>query len=166
MGEQWKEKILSNMPKGWVDAFGDLLCEELSKVVSDDFTVVEVKEKYGSLRIYCGGTTSPEVWRIIATYEFLSGYICCVCGKPDVPMVSTNWCSPYCGDCYYKHKIDDKPYLEVITPKYWMPDEMTIHKYFNGEWIEEKTNISETVAKIRERWIKRWFERGAEKEEW
>lgn len=162
MSEQWKEKILNNMPKGWVDAFGDLLCEELSKVVSDDFDILEVKEKFGSLRIYYGGTVSDEVRNIIMKYEYISKYICHQCGKPDVRMIDIGYIIPCCDNCYYNFYYKDLLYADVaIKYTVFIPNHMLTHKYFNGEWTEEQIDISETVAKIRARWI----ERGTDKEE-
>lgn len=156
----WKEKILNNMPKGWVDAFGDLLCEELSKAVDklndNGFDILEVKEKFGSLRIYCGGTTSTEINDIITKYEYISKYVCCQCGKPDVRMVDVGYSIPCCDSCYYKLYYKDLLYAEsaikhpALTPNY-----MTIHKYFGGHWKEEHVDISETVKKIRERYAER-----------
>lgn len=156
MSEQWKEKILNNLPGGWVLAFGDLLCEELSKVVSDKFDILEVKEKFGTLRIYYGGPVSDEVRNIIMKYEYISKYVCHHCGKPDVCMIDIGYSISCCNNCYYKFYYKDLLYTDVaIRYPAQIPDIMITHKYVEGMWINEPIDISVTVRKIRERYIDR-----------
>ena len=161
----WKEKILNGTPIGWVKAFGDLLCEELSEAIGrldqegldefEKFHNLDVKEKYGVLRIYYGGNGSVEIADIIHKFEELSCYICPFCGKPDVPLLRIGWCIPCCSDCYYEHKIGVKPYTEMVySGPDNMPTELTFMRSVDGTPVGEIIDISETVKKIRERWSK------------
>lgn len=53
--------LLDNMPDGWRIAFGDQMCEEIDRELrrfdyQDKYRIVQIKEKYGSLRWYDNGT--------------------------------------------------------------------------------------------------------------
>lgn len=55
--------------------------EKFSEVNEDyRFGVVQVKEKFGTLRYYVNGS-SDSIDALIDEYEMLSGHICDVCGK-------------------------------------------------------------------------------------
>ena len=68
------------MPDGWRAAFGEQLCEELSKELKragiiDSYRIIQIKEKYGGLRWYDAGNTKNG-YAIIHKYEELSKRIC------------------------------------------------------------------------------------------
>ena len=91
------------IPDGWAKAFGLELCEELREQLIrenqlEDFWFVQIKEKFGSLRMYPGVACSEEIWYILDKYEQLSERTCIVCGKPATRM-SKGWICPYCNNC-------------------------------------------------------------------
>lgn len=93
---------LDDMPDGWRKAFGERLCEELkAELVKagalDDYRIVQIKEKFGTLRWYDSGNTEAG-YKIISKYESLSARTCICCGKP-ATRIATGWISPYCDDC-------------------------------------------------------------------
>ena len=93
---------LDDMPDGWRKAFGEQLCEELkAELVKagalDDYRIVQIKEKFGTLRWYDNGNTEAG-YKIISKYEALSARTCICCGKP-ATRIATGWISPYCDDC-------------------------------------------------------------------
>lgn len=96
---------LDGMPKGWRKAFGIQLCKELKTQIIKEFgwkhlfkyKVMQVKEKYGTLRWY-DGNSSLSIFDIIDKYEDLSYHTCCNCGKPATKL-SRGWICPYCDDC-------------------------------------------------------------------
>lgn len=99
---------LDAMPKGWRKAFGLLICEDIKNaLIKEDFLydyrIMDIKEKYGTLRWYDGGS-SQEIYDIIANYEYISGYICIECGKFNVDMFDDGWISPYCDKCFLNHR--------------------------------------------------------------
>ena len=76
------------------------------------FEVVQVKEKYGTLRFYTGGTTpSREVDDKIQEYvsfaEMLSECICETCGKPG-SLRPMGWYKTLCYDCCSPHQLTDE----------------------------------------------------------
>lgn len=107
---------LDDMPTGWRLAFGLDMCREIKEELIkfdylDKYRITQIKEKYGSLRWYCGGYPSgSKIDEIISKYERLSYDICIGCGKP-AKWVSTGWISPWCDDC--KNKYNDDRYVPV-----------------------------------------------------
>ena len=67
----------------------------------DKFRFVQIKEKYGTLRLYHEGVPEKiyaEVEEWEAKYDGLSEKTCIHCGKP-AKYVSIGWISPWCEDC-------------------------------------------------------------------
>lgn len=73
------------------------------------YRIMQIKEKYGSLRWY-DGAAPEEVHRIIQKYEYISERTCILCGRP-ATKISNGWLSPYCDDCYNKY-FNDEQYEE------------------------------------------------------
>ena len=93
---------LDAMPDGWRKAFGIQMCKELKKVLKQynylyKYRIMQIKEKYGSLRWYSDGSPNGCEYPIINKYEILSERTCIVCGKP-AKYISTRWISPYCEE--------------------------------------------------------------------
>lgn len=93
--------LLDDMPVGWKKAFGLKFCEEiqeaLDKTNETNFEILQIKEKYGSLRFYCKPTTK-EVYKVIKKYEKLSERTCINCGAP-ATRITTDWINPWCDEC-------------------------------------------------------------------
>lgn len=95
---------LDNMPDGWRKAFGIMMCEELRDELIrvddlDRWRILELKEKYGMLRLYDNGhKADSKIGDIINKYEQISERRCVVCGKP-ATRVTTGWISPFCDAC-------------------------------------------------------------------
>jgi hypothetical protein len=71
-----------------------------------DFKILQVKEKYGTLRFYVGGTYE-EVFDIIDEYEKKSASICEICGRPGkVQNVGKFWFMCVCDD-HYKMEMEN-----------------------------------------------------------
>ena len=93
---------LDNMEPGWKKAFGLDMCIELKEalekdVLINDFFFLEIKEKYGGLRLYAN-EYKENTKIILAKYEELSYYICGRCGKP-ATKISQGWIYPFCDEC-------------------------------------------------------------------
>ncbi|NLE03344.1 MAG: hypothetical protein GX638_00890 [Crenarchaeota archaeon] len=109
----WFDQI----PDGWRIAFGKEIVEEISNILKkinyeNDYTIVQIKEKFGRLRWYDNGVPTEiydELQECIAKYEDLSYKTCIVCGKPADGM-SRGWICPYCESCAKKNKIKIFPY--------------------------------------------------------
>lgn len=82
------------------------MCDEITAVLKrynflNDYRIIEIKEKYGSLRWYDNGAPEgafEEIGKIIHKYENISERTCIRCGKPATKM-SLGWISPYCNEC-------------------------------------------------------------------
>jgi hypothetical protein len=77
----------------------DVLEEKLAKSLEDLPTIVQVKEKFGSLRFYINGGT-PEMYNYISFAEAMSGRTCEVCGAPGKSR-NNGWIKVLCN----KHHI-------------------------------------------------------------
>lgn len=95
---------LDSLPDGWNKAFGEQMCEELREALIEDgdldrWKIVELKQKYGSMRLtdngYKHGSRVPD---IIGKYESMSERTCVVCGAP-ATQVTIGWISPFCDEC-------------------------------------------------------------------
>ena len=109
---------------GWNKAFGRQLLKDMKKQLIKDhmlfkFRIVDIKEKYGTLRIYCGGATK-EMHDLLYRYESLSSHTCIECGKP-AKYISGGWICPYCEDCIGDRRIeatvDDDGCIHYIDEK-------------------------------------------------
>ena len=96
---------LDYMDKGWREAFGMNFCKDLRKALIKiggykllfRFRILQIKEKYGRLEVYCIGY-NDEINKVISKYSKLSEKTCIRCGKP-ATWISKGWISPYCDDC-------------------------------------------------------------------
>ena len=160
--------------KGWDKAFGQMYMDELGEAIKEirqkDFSIVEIKEKYGMERVYCSGT-SDKAHKIIDKYEEISQHICYYCGV-EAPMTNDGWILPQCYDCfrkvykrydqyfYYVEKTEEEiqqRYKDIIIDEpdnngeYHIPDTYKVNHYSNGEKSIIEYDISDTAEKIRKR---------------
>lgn len=100
----WTE--LDDMPDGWRKAFGEQMCEEIQQelILSDikDYRILQIKEKFGTLRWY-GSVETNRLLDVINKYEKLSRVTCIKCGRP-ATKISQGWISPFCDRCAKKMK--------------------------------------------------------------
>ena len=95
---------LDDMPEGWAKAFGLQMCEDLKDALVEcndlgRWRIVQLKEKYGGLRLYDNGyKTGSRIPEVIKKYEDMSYKTCIICGKP-ATRVTTGWISPLCDEC-------------------------------------------------------------------
>ena len=156
--------IWDDLPKGWLKAFGTMMCDELEEEfekynAQNKLYVEQAKEKYGGMRLYM--PTVGNAQAIVDKYEKISENICCRCGRPHVPCLNLSWISPYCKDCFEKLQKKNEYFYqgeyEKYTPEnkeHWkIPEKIRWRKYSKeeGERIEE-IDISDTVRKIERRW--------------
>lgn len=100
-----------SIPKGWRNAFGLQMCEEIKKALMQhggiksllSYKILQIKEKFGSLRWY-DAYSNQEIMNIIDKYEDISYNTCIVCGKP-AKYRTSGWICPYCEDCVPKNLI-------------------------------------------------------------
>ena len=100
--KDWYEKHLVDnywcIGKGWVPIV-KRLCEDIIKA-DPECEVSQVKEKFGGLRFYTGGTTD-EVFDLIENAEIKSFETCEVCGEPGT-LREGGWVLTLCDECAKK----------------------------------------------------------------
>ena len=87
---------------GWFDLIYNL-CKAIQKRInegleSEDFIVLEVKEKFAGLRFYCGSATE-ETFKLIHEAEDQSYHICEECGAEGIGYKKTGWYRTLCQKC-------------------------------------------------------------------
>lgn len=112
---------LDCMPRGWRLSFGSELCKEIRKALDEsdclsDYTILQVKEKYGALRWYDAGGPA-EVSKIVEKYARISEQTCIRCGKL-ATRITTGWICPFCDDCLPKGH-DGQPRPSVPIEEYY-----------------------------------------------
>ena len=147
------------LPEGWVDAFGEMMCEEIDIALRktdfyDQAYVSEAKEKYASMRLSIYPSNS-EIDTIIDKYSLISEHVCECCGRPNSSTLNMGgWISVYCRDCYNKINADGrhKQYDEIANKDAKMPDVLKWTRYSTNGTEHFEMDISETTRKIRDAW--------------
>lgn len=100
----WTNCWLDEFEPGWKNSFGENFCKELDEAIKKDgcedtFEFLQIKEKFGSLRLYAAGYYyEGNINKILYKYEELSRYICGHCGKP-ATRITRGWIYPLCDEC-------------------------------------------------------------------
>lgn len=111
--KMWEADFL---PEGWINTFIPEMKKELALVLGnyvDDFTVFQIKDKYGSMRVYWSWANrdyaenevvdlrklTEKIANIVDKYEEVSSHICVVCGK-EATTTTTGWVMPMCDYCF------------------------------------------------------------------
>lgn len=159
--------MYDDVPNGWKRAFGKIMLEEYREVLIrnhylNDFQWIEVKEKYGTLRLYSNDAPG-EVLRLESKYDYISGFFCLSCGRINSPVLTDGWVEPLCEDCYNKRTVKQRRWHEenckgtfTYTPyKDFKKEEQKIemfatYKCYSPEQgnYEEKRDYSQTIKKI------------------
>lgn len=109
---------LDDMPDGWRIAFSENMCVEIQRELErtgdvNNYTILQVKEKWGGLRWYAGGESADcKVDEIVQNYERASEYFCIECGAP-AKWMSTGWISPYCDNCKEYYEKQDMKFVPM-----------------------------------------------------
>lgn len=155
--------------EGWKAGFGKFLLKDLREACLkinflDKLQFSDIKEKYGSLRIYNFGAPQ-EVHDVIRKYEFISQYICYQCGSPESTIVNDyGWYLPMCKCCWDKNnRRREREGYSVIRS--WeevadlddvgLPNEYKYTTFSKESNITTVVDISETANKIRRKYNKR-----------
>lgn len=127
----WSGRIVNNydytyteldaMPEGWRKSFGLKICEELKEILLKnnslkEYRIIQIKEKFGTLRWYCN-SSDKEIRKVIDKYEKISEHTCIFCGKDNVDIFDDGWISPYCDNCFIRKKERQRLRLQKITKR-------------------------------------------------
>lgn len=111
-----------DLPQGWFKLFLQC-CEDIREPLErnecmDKFRFLQVKEKYGSMRLYSNGAPE-EVLQILYKYELLSRQVCCICGKP-ATLETYGYICPYCNDCIISSGENPSSAVSITIKKSYM----------------------------------------------
>lgn len=98
----WQDDI----PSGWNKAFGESMIDELNDILVkfnfvDKYRIMQIKEKFGSLRWYDNGVPKEayeEYSEWLDKIEILSEKTCISCGELATHTTS-GWIVPLCDSC-------------------------------------------------------------------
>lgn len=114
---------LDSMDYGWKKNFGIDFCKDLKKALLKDkgwkymitkFRIMQMKEKYGALRVYVYPNYSGNVKNVINKYEELSEHVCINCGA-EATKRTIGYICPYCDECYTKSNYYEFKYIDPKT---------------------------------------------------
>ena len=144
-GPNYKYTWEDEVPEGWRKAFCPQMWEDLKEILTrnccvDGFRFVQIKEKFGELRLYCDcSDCSDEAFQEIVDWEEryleLSRNYCIHCGKP-AKYMSLGWISPWCEDC--AKEINDAIIDINDVEEYYNTPREERQKFYKK--FEEKTN--------------------------
>ena len=84
---------------GWYDLL-EALIRGISIIDTEKkVKVVQVKEKFGTLRFYTGGYFTDAIDELIRLAENKSGETCEICGRPAKTESDNHWLSTICEGC-------------------------------------------------------------------
>lgn len=151
-----------DIPYGWRKAFGKEMSDEIKKIGKaylkshkgqkwkDILYWEQIKEKYGTLRLYAA--TIKPIEDILTKYEYLSMGYCIECGKP-AEYRTLGWVEYVCNDCaknltFNKLKrlaLDDIPELtrynyKTMTTQYFK-NERDRDEAFENSWKDAESDI-------------------------
>lgn len=105
------QALAEDTPSGWWKNFGGEMVKDfysawghLTDEQKEEFEFLQVKEKFGELRIYMCPCT-VEMNEICHKYEAKSRLVCIDCGKT-ATKVSCNWILPFCDKCAEGYKSE------------------------------------------------------------
>lgn len=102
----WEDEI----PEGWKIAFCPQIWDELKAILEkanyvNEFRFIQIKEKWGTLRLYYGRVPKEIFDEVLAweqKYDKLSEEICIDCGRNKATHMSLGWISFVCKECALK----------------------------------------------------------------
>ena len=150
---KWLKEIdMYCLPHGWNNTFMISMLEDINREIKKaniaDYSVFEIKEKFGELRWY-DNCCNDKIFKIINKYEVISRHTCARCGKFDVDMTSIfGWLNPYCEDCYrfIAQKVGDKEPFRLGEK---CPESYTLIKFTQNGEQRKKYSIERTVLRLR-----------------
>ena len=142
---------ISEMPhKGWVSLFGAELLHDISIQIradeiknnnqESDYEITEIKEKYGSLRVYMSNY-DDTMNNIIEAYSCISSRACTQCGQMLNICITMDYILPICESCLRFENIENKTKPEQHIKKLDNPS--TIKQIFNMQSYGLHDNIKE-----------------------
>ena len=136
---------VDDLPIGWEKLFLQM-CTDLKKQLIKDnyldkFRFTHIKEKYNTMRLYNNGC-SKEAHKILDKYEYMSRYVCTVCG--DIATKETQgYLASFCDKCVPTWcKYDTTEDIELKKTYY-----RTIHYTAGGEKFYNKVSFKREWSK-------------------
>lgn len=152
------EHQLEGLPQGWIDAFGKQMCDDLMEALGEyatEWEIVQVKEKFGAMRLYHNGCPKEiynKVERIIEKYAYISQFVCVHCGSLDAQLYDDGWITPWCNKCFAK-MMEDRGMKGTDWSKYIAEDKFSptyeIRRYSEDGITTEIVDVSNEWGRLK-----------------
>jgi hypothetical protein len=96
-GSLTRKTALSSVGKGW-----SKMINNLYDAKPKGAKVIQVKEKFATLRFYISGNYPSWYEDLVDYYEYKSGTTCEQCGKAGIIRTDRSWIVTLCDDCNNK----------------------------------------------------------------
>ena len=140
--------------EGWLTAFSAPFLIHVRRAMaidkSENAQILEVKEKYGTLRVYWG-YAHPYAELVTTMYELLSGYYCCHCGKYGAKLTQSGWITALCRSCWDPERDGDygsELPLEPLKITSYDDGETKVSTYPSEPWVEQVERMSKLSAEL------------------
>lgn len=107
-----------------------------NKAKDEQIKVLQVKEKFGSLRYYTNFTT-PELRDMIDDAEDRSYHTCEICGSTENIGHTTGWITTLCHDCVKKNVIENNNH------RIWIKDDNNKAYFIFPDKEDEETDLKQ-----------------------
>ena len=84
---------------GWAGIIKEMI-DKLEPYLKDGLKIIQVREKFGTLRFYCDGHETEEVQNIIREGELKSETTCEQCGSDNAKSRNNGWIKTLCNRCH------------------------------------------------------------------
>ena len=156
--------FLDCMPEAWKKDFGIQMCEEIRNELIrcstpkvdwlKEYSLCQVKEKYGTLRWYDNGQpVGSKIEDIINKYEDRSGMICICCGRP-AKYMTHGWISFQCEKCFKKYNIpkNSKNKEEILRRSKLYSDNIPYRTIYNEDGSTTRIEDSPYLEEMKKLW--------------
>ena len=107
--DSYFDDFLTDFP-GWREV-SEIMCREVQAILDEedcDARIIQLKEKFGSARLYyvTGLTPKGEIRDLVREWESQTAHICRKCGRPDT--LRGQWyIECLCDECYGEQAEDN-----------------------------------------------------------
>ncbi len=92
---------------GWYPILAEL--DERLREIDPDYRVLQVKEKFGTLRFYWSGRNREAGDRVVREAEAASARTCELCGEPGKLRIRRTWMQTVCNSCALSEGFKELP---------------------------------------------------------
>lgn len=120
------DNCMFEMPRGWLFAFGEDMMRDIQTALNNEkkrtgidplkseypWYIVQIKEKFGELRVYSSHIIDEIEDEVIPKYKKLADHTCVWCGDKATKL-SYGWIEPWCDQHFAEYCDENAQYSEI-----------------------------------------------------